>query len=269
MLGLRLQQLRRERGLTQQQVGERIWASGSKISRMESGMGGLDQRDVLGLLKFYGVTDVVEHDKYLALIRLGEQPGWWHRDSDLLPKGFELLSLESAARTIRCYEPAVIPELLQTPEYARATLRLRYPHRSKAEIEQSLAVRLQRQRILHGENPPYLWTLIEESALRKQIGGIAVWREQIDRLRQAIESEHIIVQIVGKQVCGPAIAGGGFVYLRFIERLLPDVVCVSQPTSTLYLEGYTDIRSYLTIADRLAVEAMRPGETAERLRALC
>lgn len=269
MLGLRLGQLRKERGLTQQEVGERIWASGSKVSRIESGVCGLDQRDVIGLLTFYGVTDPAEHDKYLALMQLGQRPGWWHRDSDSLPKGFELLSLESAARTIRCYEPTVVPELLQTPEYARAALRLRYPNRPNDEIEQLLAVRLQRQQILHREHPPYLWILVEESALRKQIGGPTVWHDQITRLQQAIATDHIIVQIVGEEVCGPVVAGCGYVYLRFIERQLPDIVCVAQPTSTLYLEGTKDIDCYMEIANRLAVQAMRPDQSAKRLHALC
>ncbi|WP_378740428.1 helix-turn-helix domain-containing protein [Nocardia brasiliensis] len=268
MLGSRLQQLRKERGLTQQDVGDGMWASVSKISRIESGMVGLDRRGVVELLKFYGVTDIEEHDKYLSLVQLGNQPGWWHRDSDSLPKGFELLNLESAARTIRCYEPAVAPELLQTAEYARAALRLRYPDRPDTEIDRLLTVRLRRQAILDRADPPYVWLVVEESALRRRIGGATVWRDQLRHLRQVIQAENIVMQIVGDAAFGPAVIGSAFLYLRFIERQLPDVVCVSQPTSTLYLESSEDIERYLQIVDLLAAQAARPGETAKRLDAL-
>lgn len=268
MLGSRLQQLRKGRGLTQEDVAKGTWATASTISRIESGTVGLDSRSVVELLRFYGVTDTDEHDKYLSLVQLGNRPGWWHRDSDSLPKGFELLNLESAARTIRCYEPAVVPELLQTAEYARAALRLRYPDRPDAEIDRLLTVRLRRQEILDRADPPYVWMVVEESALRRPIGGATVWRDQLHRLQQVIRPENIVMQIVGDAACGPAVIGSAFLYLRFHERRLPDVVCVSQPTSTLYLESREDIERYLQIGDMLAAEAARPSETAARLESL-
>ncbi|MFI6044060.1 helix-turn-helix domain-containing protein [Nocardia sp. NPDC051321] len=268
MLGSRLQQLRKERKLTQQDVGAGIHTSAPTISRIESGMVGLRTCDVIKLLEFYGVTDPEEHDRYLSLVRLGNRPGWWHRDSDSLPKGFELLNLESAARTIRCYEPAVVPELLQTPEYARAALRLRYPERPEGELDRLLEVRLRRQEILGRPGAPYLWILVEESALRRPIGGITVWRNQIERLGEAIQTANIVMHVVGDEVCGQAIAGSAFLYLRFNEPQLPDVVCVSQPTSTLYLESWEDIKRYRYIADLLAMRAARPSETASRLESL-
>ncbi|CAM4448068.1 helix-turn-helix transcriptional regulator [Nocardia ninae] len=268
MLGLRLQQLRKELGLTQHEVGRQLYRTGSKVSRIESGMVGLNRLDVVELLNCYGVTDPEEHDRYLSLVQLGNRPGWWHSDSDSLPKGFELLSLEAAARTIRCYEPAVVPDLLQTPEYARAALCLRNPARPVHEIDKQLEVRLQRQQILHRDNPPYLWILVEESALRRQIGGIAVWRAQLEYLARCIQKENIVIQIVDQTAFGPAIMDSAFVYLRFAETLLPDVVCISQPTSTLYMEGQDNIVRYLDIAETLARHSARQSETPRLLQAL-
>ncbi len=265
MLGLRLQQLRKDVGLTQQDVGEKVWASGSKISRIESGMVRLDRTGVVELLRFYGVTDVSEHEKYLSLVELGTRPGWWHRDSDSLPKGFELLNLESAAQLIRCYDPAVVPDLLQTPEYARSALQLSNPGRPAEEIDRLLAVRLRRQRILDSPDAPQLWVLIEEAALRRQIGGSTIWREQLDHLAQMSQRPRVTVQIVSDECFGPARAGGAFVYLRFFDGHLPDIVCVSQPTSTLYLEDIEDISRYLQIADFLAVFASQPPDAADAI----
>lgn len=268
MLGLRLQQLRRELGLTQQEVGEKVWASGSKISRIESGLVRLDRDGVVELLTFYGVSDPSEHDKYLSLVDLGSRPGWWHRDSDSLPKGFELLNLESAAHLIRCYEPAVVPELLQTPEYARAALQLAYPGRSDAEIDRLLTVRLRRQQILGHDDSPQLWTLVERSALHRRIGGDQIWRNQLDHLARMSREPRISVQIVGDAACGPARAGGAFVYLRFVGGQLPDIVCVTQPTSTLYLEGRNDINQYLQLSNLLAIQATRPRDARGSIEAL-
>ncbi len=265
MLGLRLQQLRKDVGLTQQEVGEKIWASGSKISRIESGMVRLDRSGVVELLRFYGVNNASEHDKYLSLVELGSRPGWWHRDSDSLPKGFELLNLEPAAQLIRCYDPAVVPELLQTPEYARSALQLSNPGRPNDEIDRLLAVRLKRQQILDSLDPPQLWVLIEEAALRRQIGGGTIWREQLDHLARMSQRPRVTVQIVSDESFGPTRAGGAFVYLRFVDGHLPDIVCVSQPTSTLYLEDIGDINRYLQIADLLAVFASRPPDAADTI----
>ncbi|MGW0324754.1 helix-turn-helix domain-containing protein [Nocardia sp. NPDC003183] len=268
MLGLRLQQLRREQCLTQQEVGEKVWASGSKISRIESGLVRLDRNGVVELLAFYGVSDPSEHDKYLSLVDLGSRPGWWHRDSDSLPKGFELLSLESAAHLIRCYEPAVVPELLQTPEYARAALQLAYPGHPEAEINRLLTVRLRRQQILGHVDSPHLWTLVEESALQRRIGDDQIWRNQLEHLARMSREPRISVQIVGDAACGPARAGSAFVYLRFVDRQLPDIVCVTQPTSTLYLEGENDINRYLQVANLLAVEATKPRDASGSIEKL-
>ncbi|MFD3458303.1 helix-turn-helix domain-containing protein [Nocardia fluminea] len=268
MLGLRLQQLRRELGLTQQEVGEKVWASGSKISRIESGLVRLDRIGVVELLAFYGVSDPSEHDKYLSLVDLGRRPGWWHRDSDSLPKGFELLNLESAADLIRCYEPAVVPELLQTPEYARAALQLAYPAHREPEIDRLLSVRLRRQQIIGRDDSLYLWILVEEGALQRRIGGDQIWRNQLEHLARMSNEPRISVQIVGEAACGPARAGGAFVYLRFVDRQLPDIVCVTQPTSTLYLEGENDINQYLQVANLLAVEATKPRDASGSIEKL-
>ncbi|MFG1796653.1 helix-turn-helix domain-containing protein [Nocardia sp. NPDC049149] len=269
MLGLRLQQLRKDLGRTQEYVGEETRMSASTISRIESGAwSSLDRRGLIRLLTYYGITDTHEHEKYLSLVQLGTRPGWWHRDSDFLPKGFELFNLESAARTIRCYEPAVVPELLQTAEYARAALRLRYPGYSGDKIEWLLEVRLRRQEILASAEPPFLWIVVEESALRRPIGGTTVWRKQIDHLEQMLEAENIRIHIVGDAACGPAVVGHAFMYIRFTDRRLPDVVCISQPTSTLYMGDRKDVDRYLLIAEQLALMAARPSAAVPRLRAL-
>ena len=99
---------------------------------MERAEGGLKPLTVKSLLMAYGVTDVREIDAFLALARDASKPGWWHSYDDVLPSWFRtLIGLEEAATLIRGYDPHWIPGLLQTPDYARASVADRLPRRHR------------------------------------------------------------------------------------------------------------------------------------------
>src|SRR5215469_14174041 len=89
ILGTQLRRLRERAGITRADAGHNIRASDSKISRLELGRVGFKERDVTDLLTLYGVTDAEERDQLLQLARQTNQPGWWHRYTDLMPKWFE------------------------------------------------------------------------------------------------------------------------------------------------------------------------------------
>src|SRR5687767_6046010 len=122
-LGARLRRLRDAKGITRDQAGWAIRGSESKISRMELGRVGFKERDVIDLLLLYGIEDVDEHGRLLALTRAANAPGWWYPYNDLLPSWFQTyLALEEAATLIRSYEVQFVPGLLQTPAYTRAAI---------------------------------------------------------------------------------------------------------------------------------------------------
>jgi transcriptional regulator with XRE-family HTH domain len=125
LLGAQLRRLRERQGITREEAGYAIRASGSKMSRLELGRVGFKERDVADLLTLYGVTDDTDRDTLLALAQDANSPGWWHRYGDVLPGWFETyVGLEEAAALIRTYELQFIPGLLQTEEYARAVISL-------------------------------------------------------------------------------------------------------------------------------------------------
>ncbi|MFI9508549.1 helix-turn-helix domain-containing protein [Nocardia sp. NPDC052566] len=269
VLGARLRRLRETCEISREDAGEAIRASHSKISRLELGRVGVRQRDLADLLTLYGVTDAEERAELAQLAREASTSGWWHRDNDWLPKWFDMyLGLEQAARLIRCYEPRVVPELLQTAEYARALLGLAHPTESEEAIERRVALRMRRQHILTKPAPPQLWVIVEESALRRPIGGSMVWRDQLDHLLRAIDEPHITVQVLADHVGGPALADGAFTMLRFAESDLPDIVYLQQLTSALYLDKHADIDAYRAVANQLSVHAAPPQYTAGLLTAL-
>ncbi|MBF6210464.1 helix-turn-helix domain-containing protein [Nocardia puris] len=269
LLGGRLRRLREAAGVTREAAGEHIRGSHSKISRLELGRTGFRERDLVDLLTLYGVTDETERAEFLELARQANTSGWWHHDSDWLPKWFDTyLGLEQAARLIRCYEPRAVPELLQTADYARALLMLAHPNESVDAIERRVALRMGRQHILTRAKPPQVWLIVEEAALRRRIGGSAVWREQIERVVQAADQPNITLQVLPDHVGGPALADGGFTMLRFTESDLPDIVYLQQLTGALYLDKQSDLAAYRAVVNTLSVHATPPQYTRGFLESL-
>ena len=269
LLGARLRRLRQAAGITRDNAGQAIRSSGSKISRLELGRTGFKQRDVSDLLTLYGVSDDdAERAILLGLARQANDAGWWHDYSDVLPAWFEpYLGLEQAASIIRSYEVAFIPGLLQTPEYARAVIRL-MDGVSEAEADQRVALRTQRQQLLHRANPPRLWVVIDETALRRPIGGRAAMLEQVDHLVQMSRLPTVTVQVMPFSAGGHAAAGGQVTMLRFPEELLPDVVYQEQMDSAVYLNKPADTVHYWNVLNRVATEALPPDASVAKLRRL-
>lgn len=269
VLGARLRKLRESCGLTREDAGAAIRGSHSKISRLELGRTGFRERDLLDLLDLYRVTDPVEREEYLELARQANESGWWHRDSDWLPKWYDTyLGLEQAATLVRAYEPRAVPELLQTADYARALLSLAHSGEPQPVIERRVALRMRRQSILDRPNPPQLWVVVEEAALSRPIGGTAVWNAQIEHLLRVVAKRHITVQVLADHVGGPALADGAFTMLRFAEADLPDIVYLQQLTSALYLDKQADLDAYRAVANQLSVHAAPPEYTIGLLEAL-
>ncbi|MEV0030116.1 helix-turn-helix transcriptional regulator [Nocardia sp. NPDC050793] len=269
LLGGRLRRLREAAGISREDAGEAIRGSHSKISRLELGRTGFRERDLVDLLTLYGVADPTEREEFLALARQGNASGWWHRDNDWLPKWFDTyLGLEQAARLIRCYEPRAVPELFQTADYARALLSLAHPNESFAAIERRVGLRMRRQHILTKPDPPRIWLIVEEAALRRRIGGSAVWLEQLDRLLAAVDQPNVTLQVLADHVGGSALADGAFTMLRFTEADLPDIVYLQQLTGALYLDKESDLAAYRAVANLLSVHAAPPQYTRGLLEAL-
>ena len=126
-------------------------------------------------------------------------------------------------------------------------------------------LRAARQEMLAKPGAPRLWTVIDEAALRRPIGGPAVMRAQLARLIEATEEPGITVQVVPFGSGGHAAEGGAFTIMRFPETELPDVVYVEQLTSALYLDKRDDVEKYSEVMDRLSVESEPPERTADML----
>jgi hypothetical protein len=266
LLGSQLRRLRERRGITREDAGYTIRASGSKISRMELGRVSFKERDVTDLLSLYGMEDAAERAVLVELARQANSPGWWHKYSDVLPDWFGVyVGLEEAASLIRIYELQFVPGLLQTADYARAVIRLGQRTAEPREVEHRVSLRMDRQGVLSKPNAPRLWAIVDEAVLRRPIGGAEVMRGQLRWLIEAAEQPNITLQVIPFRIGGHAAEAGSFTIMRFPEPDLPDVVYLEQLTSALYLDKREDSDRYTEVMERLSLESEPPERTAEVL----
>jgi transcriptional regulator with XRE-family HTH domain len=264
LLGTQLRRLRENRGITAAEAAKKIRGSESKISRIELGRNAVREIDILDLLAFYGVGPE-EREQLMSLAVQASQPGWWHRYNDILPDWFQAyVGMEEAARSIRIYEPQLVPGLLQTEEYASAIMS--FGDFPLEEADRHVVLRKERQRrFLNGQLK--LWVIIDEAALRRVVGSEQVLRRQLEYLRTACQRPTLTLQVTGYATSGHA-APSGFSILRFNDRDLPDVIYVEHLTSALYLDKRAEVDRYLLAMERLSIISARPSATPEILTTL-
>ncbi len=266
LLGTQLRRLREAAGISPDEAGYEIRASRSKISRVEHGRVSFKERDVADLLTLYGVTDEREREHLLTLAQHANSRGWWARYDDVMPDWFATyVGLEQATSLLRTYELQFVPGLFQTEQYARAVTVLGHRAAPAEEIERRVSLRLKRQQILTVNDPPRVWAVIDESALRRPLGGRDSMREQLRHLIELAEMPHVTLQLMPFSRGGHSAAGGSFSILRFAEPDLPDIVYIEQLTGALYLDKAEEVDRYREVMNSLSAEADTPDESKQGL----
>lgn len=268
VLGKRLRQLREQAGVSFDDAARAIEVTALTVRRMEKAEVGLRIPYVKELLRTYGVSGA-EIEDFLSLAREANQPGWWHKFRDVLPEWFSAyVSLESEAAVIRLYEPQYVPGLLQTHDYAAALMRVGFPNASPEDVDRRVALRLRRQDLLVKPEAPAVWAILDETVLRRPVGGPQVMRAQIDRLAEATERPKVRIQIM-RFAAGPHPgAYGPFHYFRFGFSELPDIVYTEGLAGAQYVDQPADVVTYLEVMDRMSVQAEPVARTRDILAAL-
>jgi transcriptional regulator with XRE-family HTH domain len=267
ILGRQLQALREKAGLSYKQAAEVIYSSEWTVRRMERAEGGLKPLTVKALLVAYGVTDVREIDTFLALARDASRPGWWHSYSDVLPEWFKIaVGLEESASLIRAYQPQVVPGLLQTERYVRAITAASFPSDKEEDFERKVALRLARQDLLNRPAPPEYLVVIEETVLRRPIGGPDVMRGQIGHLIEIAERPSVTIQVLPFSAGWHPAMYGMFNIYRFPEDAMPEVVYSESLTGAYYLNKPDETAKYSDALDQMTAQAATPDQTVTILR---
>jgi len=263
LLGAQLRRLRESKGISAHDAAQAIRGSESKISRIELGRNAVREIDIADLLTLYGIGDKAEREQLLSLASRANQPGWWHRYHDVLPSWFQAyIGLEESAQSIRSYDAQFVPGLLQTEEYAAAVLAL--GDLALDEAERLVVLRKERQRRF-AAGGTRLWAIVDEVALRRPVGGLAVLRRQLEYLGQACQQPWLTLQITPFPTVSHA-APGSFSILRFADPALPDMVYAEQLNSATYIDKRAEVEPYLLALERLSLVSSTPPRAADILR---
>jgi transcriptional regulator with XRE-family HTH domain len=262
-LATALRQLREERGLSCTDVGKAVGWSESKISRIETGRVGIRQPDLERLLDLYEVTDDAR-SALLTVRRQATHRGWWHSYSDALPAWFEAyIGLEDGAKSLFTYQNQLIHGLMQTEDYAAAVIVAARPWATADEVERQLAARVTRQALLTAGNPLNVWAVFDEAVLRRVVGGTAVMRAQLGRLRDISAFPNVTLQVLPFDAGAHASMGTSFELLQFPEPGDTGIIYIEDHTSSQYLETPGDLERYTLIFDHLRASALSPERSAD------
>src|SRR5699024_9679473 len=220
-----LRRLRVRTGLTWEVVSEEMGWSESKMYRIENDKSRILPRDVKRLLKLYEV----ENEEFEALMELAKsatEKGWWHEYGEALPTWFQCyVGLEDAASGLREYQTLLVPGLLQTEDYMRAILQTAPVTDSDDGIDRTVEVRLARQaRVTDTKDPLDAWMILDEAAMRREVGGAKVMRSQLQHLIDMGQRRNLTLQILPFAAGEHASMLGAFKVLEFPGEDDPDVV---------------------------------------------
>ncbi|MDX6390708.1 MAG: hypothetical protein QOJ73_1771 [Streptosporangiaceae bacterium] len=255
-LALELRRLREAARLTCEEVAEHLECSTSKISRIETGRVSVSPRDVRDMLDLYGVSSQ-QGASLVQLARDSRQKGWWHAYSDTIqPRFATYIGLESAASEIRIYEVTLIPALLQTEDYARTVIAAGIVGGDHDGVERNVELLMARQPPLTSDDPPRLWAVLDEAALRRTVGGAGLMRLQLDHLLDLSRLPNVAIQVIPFGAGAHPAMGRPFVILAFPERADPDVVYLEDLTSALYVEDVDEVDRYNMFFNHLRATAL-------------
>jgi transcriptional regulator with XRE-family HTH domain len=261
-LALELRRLREAAGLTCEEVAEHLECSASKISRVETGRVSVSPRDVRDMLELYRVP-AEQREDLVQLARDSRQKGWWHAYSDtMLPQMATYVGLESAASEIRIYEVSLIPGLLQTEDYARAVIRAGMMNSPSEDVERRVRLRMARQPAATRDDPPKIWAVLDEAALRRRVGGAGLMRLQLEHLLAQAALPNIAIQVIPFAGGAHPAMGRPFIILVFPERVDTDVVYLEDLTSSLYVEDIAEVDRYNVFFNHLRATALSFDDSA-------
>jgi transcriptional regulator with XRE-family HTH domain len=262
-LATAIRQLREASDLNCTEAGKAVGWSESKISRIETGRVKIAKPDLERLLDLYEVTGETRA-ALLTLRRQATHRGWWHSYSDALPAYFEAyVGLEDGAKSLSTYQNQLVHGLMQTEDYSAAILRAAQPSATEDEVERQLAARATRQALLTAATPLFVWAVLDEAVLRRQVGGKAAMRAQLRRLLEISAFPNVTLQVLPFDAGAHASMGTSFELLQFSEPGDTAIVYIEDQTTSQYLETTAEVERYTLVFDHLRASALSPERSAE------
>jgi transcriptional regulator with XRE-family HTH domain len=259
-LGRALRDLRKLAGLTIDQVGPDLDMSASSLNRVECGQGRIHPLIVRGALELFD-TPFEQVEKIMELAREAYNNTWWVLQGI---KADSYPALESEAVTVRNFELALIPGILQTEDYATALFMLD----TARDRNRNLSIRMNRVARLSGDNPLTVHAVIDESALTRPIGGRPVLRAQLGHLAELCALPNITVQVLRAEVGAYLGLRGAFSVLSFPPGTIGDLAYIDHAAGNLQISKTDGVKELRLTFDCLATLALDRDESLAVIREL-
>jgi len=267
-LARELRALREAAGITHAGIAEVLGCSESKIYKMESGSIGAGRSDLLVMLDRYHDADEAHRQTLLDLQKQGKERGWWVKYGQL-PNPYSMyIGLESAATTVKNFELAVVPGLLQTEDYARAIITAQRVSDSEEDVDRHVRVRIARQACLSEEPPLNLWAILDESVLRRQIGGPAILRAQLGHLIDASKLPNVAIQVLPFAEGSHPGTLGSLAILEFPDDVHSPVAYIETWAGDVYMEREDDLRRASFHYTHMHAAALSKTRSVELIKAV-
>lgn len=258
-----LTRLRQAQGLSLETAAQRLDFSKSKLYRLENGRSRITLDDLEDMLDLYAVHSPQRE----ALVQLGRDArkrGWWTAYSDVFSGSY--VGLESEASRIQV-NAHIVPGFLQTADYARAIIAATRPALETGEVDRRVTARTARQNALFArDEPPEIHLVLDEVALRRQVGGPHVMSAQLDELADAGTQSGLTLQVLPFAAGANAGMDGEFVILTFPDPEDPPVAYAEGLMGDVYLESEEELDVYNLAWTHLVESALTPDESATVIR---
>ncbi len=258
-----LTRLRQAQGLSLETAAQRLDFSKSKLYRLEAGRSRITLDDLEDMLDLYAARSPQRE----ALVQLGRDArkrGWWTAYSDVFTGSYVGLESEAARIQVNAH---IVPGFLQTEDYARAVIAATRPALEPGEVDRRVTARTARQNALFGRaEPPEIHVVLDEGALRRQVGGPGTMSAQLAALADAATRPRLTLQVLPFAVGANAGMEGEFVILTFPDPEDPPVAYAEGLMGDVYLESEEEIDVYNLAWSHLVNSALGPDESASLIR---
>jgi transcriptional regulator with XRE-family HTH domain len=256
-----LTRFRQAQGLSLESAAQRLDFSKSKLYRVENGRSRISLDDLEDMLDLYAVRSPQRE----ALVQLGRDArkrGWWTAYSDVFTGSY--VGLESEAARIQV-NANIVPGFLQTESYARAVIGATRPTMNQDEVDRRVTARAARQKALSDrERAPEIHVVLDEVALRRQVGGTEALSGQLAALTDGRAG--LTLQVLPFASGAHAGMEGEFVILSFPDPQDPPVAYAEGLMGDVYLESAEELDVYNLAWGHLVDTALSPSESVSMIR---
>lgn len=240
-------------GATQRELADFTGYKEPYVSKVKNGKALPSPAFVAGCDRFFNTSG------YFArlLVRVSQHghPEWF----------VPYLRLEEKAEQILDFSPFLVMGILQTPEYAEALFRAAHPRDTDHVIKEKVALRLQRRTVLERPDPPVLWIILDESCLRREVGGRAVMRQQMEHLLAEAQGPNVTVQVLPYDSGAPP-AAEAFTLLTFGDDDGAPVLYSEAQGLGRVIDSASVVRTGTDRFERLRADALSPEKSLRALR---